>query len=457
MAGFQKLLKGALTKLAQMQDEMRALGKPAGETIDLMAQAESRFSDPELKALKLYHGSPHTFDKFDFENNLKKGEGALAYGPGGYLTGHEPLARVYARNLASRGSQQFSATHRQLAEAYTKDPEALTEYLRAMNFRKITDIMGPDPVTRRDVLTPLHKYELQMGEHVRVPVGPQSYRLTEQTTRWKDRERYEQLLHDVLGSEDKNIPTRIGRGGIEQNEALRIGRELRHAGRVEDINPRLVLGPRKHIRTYVPDEDPEDFSKSAMPYHLWGSEAMMFNEKAGRVPPNVIRRNLNNTTRALIGEPGPLPYKASMQRSLDLSKPLPPPAARNLYETELPLGPEDLLPFDYPARVASPKVLGALSQLKQHVPGIETVAADVGGLTGEALVAALRKTKLSSAEQMRLLRESGLPGMYYLRGGRRGQNAIPDKFNPDDYNFVMFDDTLLPPPKRTEFAAGGKV
>ena len=49
----------------------------------------------------VWHGSPHTFDKFDL-SKIGTGEGAQAYGHGLYLAEARPTAEEYAVNLANR-------------------------------------------------------------------------------------------------------------------------------------------------------------------------------------------------------------------------------------------------------------------------------------------------------------------------------------------------------------------
>jgi hypothetical protein len=48
----------------------------------------------------VFHGSPHTFDKFDI-NKIGTGEGAQAYGHGLYFAENPNVARSYANNLAT--------------------------------------------------------------------------------------------------------------------------------------------------------------------------------------------------------------------------------------------------------------------------------------------------------------------------------------------------------------------
>lgn len=51
-----------------------------------------------LGAIRVFHGSPHKFDKFDF-SKIGTGEGAQAYGHGGYFAESPKVAREYAEKL----------------------------------------------------------------------------------------------------------------------------------------------------------------------------------------------------------------------------------------------------------------------------------------------------------------------------------------------------------------------
>jgi hypothetical protein len=52
-------------------------------------------------AIRAYHGSPHSFDRFDL-SKIGTGEGAQTYGHGLYFAEREPVARGYRDVLASR-------------------------------------------------------------------------------------------------------------------------------------------------------------------------------------------------------------------------------------------------------------------------------------------------------------------------------------------------------------------
>lgn len=59
-------------------------------------------------AIKAYHGSPHTFDRFDL-SKIGTGEGAQTYGHGLYFAEGEDVARHYQQALTSRQSYRPSA------------------------------------------------------------------------------------------------------------------------------------------------------------------------------------------------------------------------------------------------------------------------------------------------------------------------------------------------------------
>jgi hypothetical protein len=81
---------------------------------------------PESKYIRAYHGSPHSFDRFD-ASKIGTGEGAQAYGHGLYFSGSEDVAQKYRTDLsgppailiggepASAGRPNMSASPREQA------------------------------------------------------------------------------------------------------------------------------------------------------------------------------------------------------------------------------------------------------------------------------------------------------------------------------------------------------
>ena len=87
---------------------------PAYQYLKSPMPSGSLLDDPELVALsenlpmldpssvagmtKVFHGSPHLFKKWDF-SKMGSGEGAQAYGHGGYFAGSKGVGEYYAENL----------------------------------------------------------------------------------------------------------------------------------------------------------------------------------------------------------------------------------------------------------------------------------------------------------------------------------------------------------------------
>jgi hypothetical protein len=53
----------------------------------------------QLGAIDVWHGSPHDFNEFKANANLGKGEGAQAYGVGGYTAGSKDIAEYYKNSV----------------------------------------------------------------------------------------------------------------------------------------------------------------------------------------------------------------------------------------------------------------------------------------------------------------------------------------------------------------------
>jgi hypothetical protein len=78
-------------------------------------------------AITAYHGSPHSFDRFDI-NQIGTGEGAQVYGHGLYFAGNEDVAKSYRDALAPRGTvtrngQPFDLNEWRDAAIDALDPE----------------------------------------------------------------------------------------------------------------------------------------------------------------------------------------------------------------------------------------------------------------------------------------------------------------------------------------------
>ena len=109
-------MQGATDDMRGLMYEGESLQRP--EDILMMAAAPMAPNargllnyDPNvMNAIKAYHGSPHSFDKFSMDK-IGTGEGAQAYGHGLYLAEAEKLAKHYRDKLSG---SRLSAANRRL-------------------------------------------------------------------------------------------------------------------------------------------------------------------------------------------------------------------------------------------------------------------------------------------------------------------------------------------------------
>ena len=89
-----------------------------------MPAAAGNFVADEFGGMKLYHGSPHDFDKFSMDK-IGTGEGAQAYGHGLYFAENEVVAKGYRDALSLDAGFSYKGksglTRDQLAEEIAKD------------------------------------------------------------------------------------------------------------------------------------------------------------------------------------------------------------------------------------------------------------------------------------------------------------------------------------------------
>ena len=91
-------------------------GQEQAVTVSLFPKDDLIGNAPE--GITAYHGSPHTFDRFDI-NKIGSGEGAQAYGHGLYFAEKEAVARDYRNKLAAPASNFDDA--RTLTQTYLAD------------------------------------------------------------------------------------------------------------------------------------------------------------------------------------------------------------------------------------------------------------------------------------------------------------------------------------------------
>jgi len=112
--GIFDMLRGAKDLWLQSGMGLLNPNNPAYQYLKSPMPSGSLLDDPELVALsenlpmldpssvagmtKVFHGSPHLFKNWDFKK-MGSGEGAQAYGHGGYFAGNKKVGEHYAENL----------------------------------------------------------------------------------------------------------------------------------------------------------------------------------------------------------------------------------------------------------------------------------------------------------------------------------------------------------------------
>jgi hypothetical protein len=89
------------TGMMFLPGNFNALQEGVGSVADDLVRA---YDPSRVNAITAYHGSPHTFDRFDI-SKIGTGEGAQAYGHGLYFAENEAVARGYREALS--GAQPF--------------------------------------------------------------------------------------------------------------------------------------------------------------------------------------------------------------------------------------------------------------------------------------------------------------------------------------------------------------
>lgn len=138
-------------------------GMPAAQALQegLLGASQSagvpQFMADESGALRLFHGSPHDFDRFSMDK-IGTGEGAQAYGHGLYFAENEAVARGYRDALTSpvdyRG-QGYPGADSNLAA------------------KKVADAMGPNSNPANVIASEANKYRHQ-AQQTRAALSGQS-------------------------------------------------------------------------------------------------------------------------------------------------------------------------------------------------------------------------------------------------------------------------------------------
>ena len=322
-------------KLAKRQAELDELQRAAGKRFDLEQSANSFFSQPGVSPegpLTLLHGSPHKFDRFDFENNMLKGEGAMSYGPGGYMTGNDPLAEEYARVLFAKhmnGGDVLGA-HKALRTAAAKNPLEIAEFLRARNVAKglveKLDTNTEGSGLRSMKLLPPHMQGLFEPQtyikNWQPGVAPDPQYVFKNRGRADDFAPYREAMREsgLSPSVIAELGTtgRVGRGGLQPQQAVNIGSALRNI--IEKSYGGAELRPRISERLeYLPQNEVDAISRrsAGAPFNPhYSTQTMDYYDgpSALRTADSALRKNLNSTWRAANERPGNKRVQVSMAR-----------------------------------------------------------------------------------------------------------------------------------------------
>lgn len=116
-------------------DEGEAGQQAAADSFDVAGSvtAGSAFTPKPSNSLnmgiKAYHGSPHSFDRFDF-SKMGTGEGRQAYGKGGYFADNEGTARGYRDTLKPGAGIGPEHTASRVLDGFDGDVDAAIAHLR---------------------------------------------------------------------------------------------------------------------------------------------------------------------------------------------------------------------------------------------------------------------------------------------------------------------------------------
>lgn len=107
--GFEKAWDAAISALPAVEKEAPSLAvtpKGAPKAAKVVKGAPSLAVSTKAPSILAYHGSPHSFDRFDL-SKVGTGEGAQAYGHGLYFAEAEPVAQEYRQRLAEVTAAPF--------------------------------------------------------------------------------------------------------------------------------------------------------------------------------------------------------------------------------------------------------------------------------------------------------------------------------------------------------------
>ena len=417
-ARFPYTLKGNAAPLADSARELESL--------------LGRYPQVQERALQLYHGSPHRFDKFDFEGNLLRGEGAMAFGPGGYMTGHRPLAEEYARNLTARANRPINVPQGPLggspwlSKMMKIDPEATLAYLQG---KQLSTFDADSLVNGLPTLYSHYRKDPASGRYVtewfEAPANHVNVEAfyDHANRAGVDLRQFLPSYNNASGRTYEGTQARPIRGPATMYEALKLGDKLAGAP-----SPLVQWDKAKAVHAGSGYGFPDGQSTQQMKQSVRQSNLRALAAAQAEVPgpkyTNGIGKNntvdFNNWRDKLKNWDG----------NVEVHKPT--VHEPSVYETTFDANPNQMFSYDGQLGDESPAVLGALSRVGGRF-GVE-VKPD---MKGADFINTLH-SKAGALNSIRALKEEGVPAMYFLRGGRRG-SELSTTFEPSDYNFVIFD------------------
>lgn len=150
------------------------------------------FLADESGALRLYHGSPHDFDRFSM-SKIGTGEGAQAYGHGLYFAENEGVARGYRDALTSPVDYQ--------GKGYPGADSNLAA-------KKVADAMGPNSAPANVIASEASKYRYQ-AQQLRAKLEGQSGAARDANERLAAS--FEQIASDIEGLNPNDFALKSGR------------------------------------------------------------------------------------------------------------------------------------------------------------------------------------------------------------------------------------------------------
>jgi hypothetical protein len=133
-------------------------------------------------AIDVWHGSPHKFDTFKAMDNIGGGEGAQAYGHGGYHASNKDVADRYAREISGRKLKDSIGY--QSASDRNSTSSAI-DYFMAMKRGEIPkDVVNGKPISEDEISRQITGLSQELAKHDEsLGASPQIYR---NQLRWPD-------------------------------------------------------------------------------------------------------------------------------------------------------------------------------------------------------------------------------------------------------------------------------